>query len=1036
MNPLKVYKASAGSGKTFTLAVQYISLLVENPHNYRHILAVTFTNKATAEMKSRIVETLYRIGNIGNGENGENGENGGNIGNYIEKISENLGERFDRKDIVERCREALKLILHDYSRFRIETIDSFFQSIIRNLAHELNLTANLRVDLNQDQVLSDAVGSIIEDLHQASGALFLSIKAFVEEKIESGKNWDVSEEIERFSKNIFNEQYLTHEGKISMQFADEKRFGQYKKDLMLIRDSTRSTLRKCGDDIMQDINADGLTVNDFKKKSQGAYAFFAKLAEGGLPNVTATIEKYASGDDDIMASAAQGFSEKYRAHLNNAIDKERRGIEQINTCDLILHHLNQMKLLATVNDKVRQLNDEANRFLLADTAHFLNAMIDDSDVPFIYEKAGTYFRHIMIDEFQDTSALQWENFKPLLKNSFSTGHTCLIVGDVKQSIYRWRNSDWSILSSLEAGEFSDQIKSEELKVNYRSKGNVITFNNEFFEQAISTQDDPRIQAAYASIEQKVKPGNEDKGYVEVDFLDKDEDWHKHLLDTVRTLLSQGIRQDDITLLLRSNNEISAICNYFAKEASDISVISDYAFRLDASRVVMTIIRAMQVLINPDSKLLLTSLLMQLGHKAEDLLQKTTEELQAMLPEDFSTLLNSSSLRTLCKDIISSLLTPNSSLLTPNSSLLTAEAPYLFFFFDQLADYTRSYGNSIKRFLKYWDDSMCKLTIPSATTSGIHAYTIHKSKGLEFHTVICPQCDWPFEMNMHEELLWCEPNAAPFNYLSLTAITYKKDVQQSIFADDYREEHMKKFVDNLNLLYVAFTRAENNLIIFTTDQPNDKDVSGIIHAATPQHEGSRYVKGELWNSGSQEHGDSEQQPATLLTPSSGFLTANPARLTFLQSSKAREYLEDKPLYDGLIIHRVLESITSIDDLDKAMRQLESDGDIADETQKEELRQFIRSAFADERAARWYDPHWRVINECTIISKDAEGHMVQNRPDRVICDDHETIVIDYKTGKKNQAHLDQVAKYARLLREMGYTNVSGYVWYLRTKDIVKV
>ena len=470
---LTVFKASAGSGKTFTLAAEYIKYLIVNPDEYKSILAVTFTNKATAEMKERII---YYLNDIAQGSPYE--------ADFFEKIKDYKEVRelhLSDISIRHKAEEALTKILHDYSRFRIETIDSFFQSVVRELAHELDLTANLRVDLNDNEVLADAVNSIIEDVEHDK-TLFGIIDQFIEEKTEDSKNWHINNELETFGKNIFNEKYLQLGQQAREEIGNSRFLTEYKKKLIDIRQEALDEVTGTGKQFLEICKNHGYSADNFKNKGKGIYSFFVKAEKGNL-DVNATAQKCAdnvkewTGKDEQDSVLLGLVRDTFHKMLVNLVEKKDELALRINTPTILLKHINHLMLLNVINAKVRNLNLDANRFLLADTAHFLNELIDGSDVPFIYEKMGTRFNHIMIDEFQDTSSLQWKNFTPLISNCLSNNDSCLIVGDVKQSIYRWRNSDWQILNNIENGEFRGYVSPENLDTNYRSVENIIKFNN-------------------------------------------------------------------------------------------------------------------------------------------------------------------------------------------------------------------------------------------------------------------------------------------------------------------------------------------------------------------------------------------------------------------------------------------------------------------------------------------------------------------------------------------------------------------------------
>lgn len=1050
---LKVYKASAGSGKTFILTVEFIKLLLANPDNYSRILAVTFTNKATNEMKERILYTLSKIT-----------KKDPDADDYLKKILEEKdGEtnpltHLPEDVIISRAKIALEKILHDYSRFRIETIDSFFQSIIRNLAHELSLTANLKVDLNQEEVLSDAVREIIENLQANQGMLFNAVKEFIDDKIESSKNWKINEDIEKFSKNIFNELFLSKEQEINKVVTDEKFFKKYKDQINDLREQKEKEIKAYAEQFFKICEANGFDQNSFYHKSSGLYKYFVNIQNGNFAEPNSYVmqninrEKEISTDSRVLAH--EGEILRLLSETTDTVEKNKF---TINTVALITQHLNQMRLLGAVNSMVRELNTKANRFLLAETAHFLNKMIGESDIPFIYEKSGSRFDHIMIDEFQDTSSLQWENFKPLLKNSMDGGHMCLVVGDVKQSIYRWRNTDWEILNKIDHNpDFESEIDLHPLETNYRSYQEVIDFNNSFFRNVIkeitgkdiedkdkdkNDTDEEKgpfeeIYNAYRDVKQGTDDKHKGKGYVKVEVIDgenyKDESL-KRLVTLIDELLNKGIRKEDICLLLRKNGQISQISSYFAKEKPEIKIVSNEAYKLSSSVAINIIILAMKYIANPNDRLTLATLVYTLGNDAPFMLQE--EELRRLLPKDFL-------------DSIDRLaLTPLYELCHKIYNLFSLkEIPdqdaYLMTFFDQINEYVTNESIDINHFLTYWEDKLKDVNISSDSIDGIKAMTIHKSKGLEFHTVICPFFSWETACRA-DTLLWCEPSEAPFSKLPVTAVNYQNKTAESIFVDEYNTETVKNFVDHLNLLYVAFTRAKNNLFILTGKETGKENIYSIIQKGGILKDNETEKEfGELMQSKAKSDDDKKKMEKkevrliqTINTP------------TFRQSNKSMQFIgtlednendEDRYKYinEGLILHRFFELIHTPEDTDQAILQLEEEGFFENEQYKKDALRLISKVWQDSRVKEWFNGNWTEFNECTIISLNDDGSYEEKRPDRVITDGKQTIVIDYKTGAYNTEHEGQVLEYMKLLQSMGYPNIKGYLWYIRRNEIKDV
>ena len=489
---LLVYKASAGSGKTFTLAVEYIKHLIINPHAYRQILAVTFTNKATAEMKERILTQLYGIWKGAPSSEAYLER----IKNYKLKIKGEGGGGLTDKEIRQRAGIALQYMLHDYSRFRVETIDSFFQSVMRNLARELELSPNLNIELNNSEVLSDAVDSLIEKLTPTSPVLAWLLD-YIDERIRDDKRWNVSNEVKSFGRNIFDESYIERGEKLRQCLRTPNTLKLYRDVLRDMETEALEQMKSFYDQFEGELEGHALTPEDLKGGARGIGSYFRKLRDGRLSDkdvLNATLQnsladaknwatKTSSRKDDIICLAKTSLipllqeAERMRPQRNRTL----------NSCRLSLQHLNKLQLLNHIDEEVRTLNREHNRFLLSDTNALLHKLVREGDSSFVFEKIGANIRNVMIDEFQDTSRMQWDNFRLLLLEGLSQGADSLIVGDVKQSIYRWRNGDWGILNSLGNKELnlnSFPVRVETLKTNRRSETNIIRFNNQVFTAAI------------------------------------------------------------------------------------------------------------------------------------------------------------------------------------------------------------------------------------------------------------------------------------------------------------------------------------------------------------------------------------------------------------------------------------------------------------------------------------------------------------------------------------------------------------------------
>ena len=1085
---LTVYKASAGSGKTFTLAREYMTLVIANPYAYRTILAVTFTNKATEEMKLRILGQLYGIAH----HLPESDQ-------YLKQIHEAL-PHLSETQIRKNAEAALRLLIHNYNYFHVQTIDTFFQSVLRNLARELDLTANLRIGLNDYQVEQQAVDELIESLEDTDKLLFW-IMEYIKENIADDKGWNVIGQIKSFGEHIFRDYYKENADKLSERMAEDGFFEGFKEKMKNIKKKAKEQFDEIAASFFDALEEGGYSAEDLSGKTRGIWSYFNKIKNGKYSDddlVNLTFTKCMESPDnwvkkaDVKSHTALyqqvssvlypilQFSEQHRPTL----------VKMYKSADLTVKHLNQLRLLGSIDKKVRTMNQEANRFLLSDTQTLLHSLIQDSDSPFIFEKIGTQLNHVMIDEFQDTSTIQWKNFKVLLEETMSREDAGnLIVGDVKQSIYRWRSGDWRLLNNIES-EFINpkkQLDIETLDTNYRSDRNVIDFNNAFFVEAAKQEYENLKEAmpeeaqqllnAYADVKQKVPASKRAQGYVEIRLLKTQEDedtadestgkgkgerMMQLCLETVDKLVARGVPTNKIAILVRNNQTIQDIAEYFMNH-SDYEMVSDEAFRLDASQAVQTLVTALHYLMHPNDDIARATLLKYaLTYlDSEELVNQLTSNRQEYLEIPLL-------------DLTERLFTE---FRLGEVEDMKAQSAYVCAFYDKLNAFLADNSSDIEAFLQEWDANLHGKSIHCDGTDGIRLLTIHKSKGLEYDHVIMPYCDWQLEKS---NTIWCTPQEEPYNELPLVPVDFSAgQMKQSIYEPDYHHEHLQNMVDNLNLLYVAFTRAGHNLYVFgkratqnyrskiielSLDQVAEK-LKKAQEFISPLAE-DQEVPVEIYGLGTDSktsdivftYGEPyipKQKVVMEIKLNSNVFTLPSEMMEteivvsskmpeFKQSNKSRDLIvgdeeEEQQKYYikmGTVLHSLFSTIRTHDDIDGALKQLELDGVLYDENiSKEKVREMIRKRLESDKVSDWFSDRWEIFNECSIISMN-KGKMEVHRPDRVMKDANETIVVDFKFGKPRQEYHDQVKGYMDLLSGMGHPNVKGYLWYVYPNKIVEV
>jgi ATP-dependent exoDNAse (exonuclease V) beta subunit len=1085
---LIVYKASAGSGKTFTLAKEYIKLLILNPDDYKHILAVTFTNKATAEMKERILSQLYGIAK-GLKESDS----------YLKIICNEL--HISPEHVRTQADIALRKLTHDYSNLWVVTIDSFFQSVMRNMAKELDLGTRMNISLDTESALNEAVDTLINNLTPTSPEMLWMLE-YMEEKIEADGKWNVMGEIKNFGRKLFEEPYMLRGAATQKKIRENPEcVTSYKKEMKQLEQDAMEQIQKCCDTFFETLEQNGISPTDLKgngEKEGYTAGFFRKLQRGELTDrskanpiwgksVAAAAEKSEEWTTkSLKKSNPQLFNtilqvaeapHGLRQQLCEANELRQKVSILINSCQLSAKYLNRMRLLDSIDTSLTQLNKAHNTFLLAATNRLLQSIISDDDSSFIFERIGANIHYLMIDEFQDTSGMQFSNFKILLREGLSNGYNSLIVGDVKQSIYRWRNGDWSLLASLtpKNDAFGEgRILTREMKTNWRSTKDIIGFNNLFFERLIHAIEErqvdtlepeyiEKIKSAYSDVAQEWS-GHESGGYVDATVLRRgDEEKDERMLETLRNRIlwlveEQHIPQNDIAVLFRTNKDIALTADSLREEmkAHGISLVSDEAFLLKSSQTIQLIISALHVLCERSNETLslyrveLTLLYYTLNEiplqGVPDIIEHPDRYPLPPQYNDAREALRRMPLYDLIEHLYVTLVHRD-----------THEDEYIFAFLDGVTEYLNESPSDIEQFLKYWDDRMSTQAIPAGRLNGIKLLSIHKSKGLEFPTVIVPFCDWVISQR---EDIWCTPQQAPWNQFELLSISSGRKMKESIYTHDYQKVYMEQLVDSLNMLYVAFTRAKNHLFIIGEKKPSkqsgaeesfttatDMLLAALDFGEPDAETGDRTCTyGTFSTFPSNEETRHEINPLSykgdmLRVPMSSSLTG----YEFRQSNQSKEFVQlneesdDREAYiqQGNLLHHIFSLIEKIDDIPGVLQDLKINGFFSTTVNLQDIQHKLEHILQDPTARSWFDGSWRVYNECSILVKgEAEKHL---RMDRVMMNNNEIIVVDYKFGqRKDKKHIAQVKRYMEKIAAIEHLPVSGYLWYLndRINEIVPV
>ena len=1071
MAQLTIVRASAGSGKTFRLTLEYLSHLYYNTDDFSHILAVTFTNKATEEMKSRIIRVLHELAM-------------GRSSDYLQPLL--IITNRSEKEIRLKSDIILKKILHNYSRFSVSTIDSFFQHIIRSFIREIGIQGGYRIEMDDDLILQKAIDNLFTRIEEDK-ALRNWLTEFTESKIEGSQSWNMKREMFRLGREIFKERYKQFSENIGKKLHDKNFLSDYRKELFRIRNNFKSILTGYGKSGIDTIDHNGLLIDDFYQKGKGPAGYFYKLATGDIPEPNSyvlkalnDIEMWGKQENPRWPLVREVCENSLHPLLQKAIRFYLDNKKEYKTTETLLKNFYTLGILTDITKSVYHYIHEKNLFMISDSAQFINRIIDNNDTPFIYEKTGNYFHHFFIDEFQDTSGFQWKNFKPLISNSLSQNYSCLVVGDVKQSIYRWRNSNWEILAYDVLDDFyAGAIHSESLEVNWRSKKDIVLFNNAFYNvaskilhQQFSSEsntddetDGKTINDLYADIEQNLPEETPDGGYIRIGLLDDTINYDNtvctEVVKIIKQLQDSGYSPNDIAIITRSKKEGKKIADYLLEynqnqESGSLyqfNVISDESLFLNSSVVVRFIISLFRHIVEPENHVNNYFMLYEyLNYIKKDsgydphaiipdyTLHSAEKSIKAILPEAYHQFLDYSvnmSLFEITQEIIR--------IFSLNE--IRGEQAFLLAFKDLIIDYIDYNSSSLPAFLDYWDETGSQKAIPGTEEqNAIRILTIHKSKGLEFNVVIIPFCNW--KMDQSNAIIWCQPREEPFSMMDIVPVDYTRALKETIFEDDYYNERLKIYTDNLNLLYVAFTRTRNALYCFAQEDTRKSEgpvnnvsqlISKILKTEEMTGPDIRINQGEgikIFEKGLLEiphMKDDFINKSCQIEDYPENNTIDRMKITY----HAREYLEPgddnfHPLSYGKIMHDLFSRICSSEDIDSAIETLYYQGKIGD-SEKEIIKKDLISYFSDIQVKSWFSGEWKVLNERDILTKSAQAR----RPDRVLIQNRSAIIIDYKFGDRElKEHKEQVLEYAHLLKQMGYEQLELYLWYVTKRKIIQI
>jgi ATP-dependent exoDNAse (exonuclease V) beta subunit len=1057
---LTIYSASAGSGKTYKLTAIYLTNLFRSRYNYRKILAVTFTNKATAEMKSRILDHLHKLAI------GENSD-------YLPGLVKATGQ--SEESIRKEAKEILNSILHDFSRFSVSTIDSFFQKVLRAFAREVGLHSGFSIELDHTTILSTAIDEMI-----ASAATDNQLKnwliKYAMSNIDDEKSWNLKEGIIKLAQELFKEKFKILSIEERSKLEDKKFLLGYIEKIRSISDSFEKKLKDFGKKANEIYLDFGLSEDHFYRKGQGVPGFIISLVTGNLkaPNsyvreIDKDEPRWSTGaiDPQLENAISSGLGKT----LHDAIHYYDENIVYYRSAVSVLSYVYALGILSDVLRQVHLITTSENSFLLSDAGELLNLITREDQAPFIYEKVGNRYENFMIDEFQDTSIIQWNNFNPLIENSMAEGYDNLVVGDVKQSIYRWRNSDWSILGKVLVGSVDNKrIFSEPLNTNWRSRSNIIRFNNTLFtiipdqvDKLLSEEALPvSFRKLYAEAIQ-ADPCKKDGGFVRLEFIANDDEkkWQEIVLERlphiIESIQDKGYKASDIGIIVRDGKEgasvLSTLIDYnnSVKEkagAYNFNVVSNDSLLLLNSPVINFMVSVISVVNDPKDfisrAIMLRFYLMSIGNEEADKVSLQSDKLiigsRVYFPEGYEDFLDRIKQMPLFE-------ATESIIRFFKLGEYSWNVPFLNTFQDFIVSFTGNKNADIQTFLDWWEESGKKKSVVlPGNQDAMRILTIHKSKGLEFKAVILPFLSWNLDhMASKQPVLWVKPDVPPFNELGIVPVKYGKDLNNTIFADYYKEEKYSVYLDNINLLYVAFTRAKDVLFGFSDDNPrSENSIAGVLKNALtliPEIKvETEFILNSHYDDQNRvfEYGEIPVNKSTIADKKNPISSRYSVSQT-IESLKLKLHGENyfssgsqavrKRINYGKLMHEVFEGIDTPADINDAVRKLVLEGKLAEE-ESAGIEKRINDMICKPQVAEWFMPDNKVMKEVGILLPSG----VTRRPDRVIFKDGKTTIIDFKFGEENSHYTEQVNQYRNLLLDMGYEKIDAFIWYVDKDKIV--
>lgn len=1022
-NSFTIYNASAGSGKTYALAKVYLKIILASPQNFRKILAITFTNKAVNEMKHRILNSLFEFSKTTSIEDANP---------LFNDIVNETNYTFEELPALSKLR--LKQILHNYAFFDISTIDKFTHRLIRTFAKDLKIPQNFEVVLDVDLLLQEAVERVISKAGEDPEFTKVLLD-FAIEKIEDDRSWDIGFDLLKIGKLIFDENNAEH-----LKHLQKIELGDFLKLQSHLKKETKNLEKRIVElatAALDVITSSGLDFKDFPRETLPNH--FKKIVAGNFTPTQLYNNKLE--DNLIEGKIVKATVKNAPAELAPQLLHHYQAIKQLIYKRGLYANINRniipFALLNAIQKELKIIQEEKDQLSISEFNTLIAKEVKDQPAPFIYERLGEKYRHYFIDEFQDTSQMQWENLIPLIGSAMegedelgSTG-SLFLVGDPKQAIYRWRGGkaeQFLELATHQTHPFTIQSDLVTLPKNYRSYAEIINFNNNFF-QSISPFLENAIYQEFFKIGNTQETNQKEGGYVNISLLeeDTDEEYAANTLATIQRCLSQGYTYSDICIIIRKKKHGLLLADFLMQH--EIPVVSSDSLLLSESAKAIFLVQLIRHMVQPTE--------LEIQYEILNFLSEGKNDKHSYIYENLGKL-NTHLLETYGFDaskLRQASVFDGLAYAIKTFDLIPTSDAHLSAFMDLVFDVEQKYGSDMQSFLDYWDKkgNSASISTPENMES-VQIMTIHKSKGLEFPVVIFPYAN----SNVFEEIdpkLWLPVNKNEFLGFSEVLINKKQEVQEygEIESLLYEIDHQKLQLDAFNLLYVVLTRAVNALFIISANkldkkgEHNTNSYSGLfIHFLKSigeyQQDKLTYDFGKLIPQTSKKQTSTDQ----LSIP---YIYTNINRPDFKILALAGTLWDeglDVAINQGNVIHYILGAIFTTADLDRAVQMALQKG-LIKEQDVNGIKEIVKKVIFHKDLTQFYQNDVEVLNERDLLMADG----TVQRPDRVVIKNNHATIIDYKTGEQNPKYHHQLNTYAQSFSNMGYTIDHKIIVYINTE-----